>query len=148
MYDDDDSGELDKDVIYLMMKFGVRMNNKDDTLWVNLKVVARIPPHCRLNCQGQLFQLQENSWWHSLYRRLQGARRAWCVTRLDELVVRASVFLGAHHGEPDYLVMQTHLREAMGGINNLQATYVADITTVAALERVVDKVKLLIEGAK
>jgi hypothetical protein len=111
---------------------------QQDALWINLKVLARTPAHCRLNCQGDLFRLQPNTWWEAFRRTFQGARRGWCVARLDDLVAKATAHARDHPAVRG--AMLQHLRAAGEGLRNLQITYEDDVTTQAALERVLDKV--------
>jgi hypothetical protein len=111
---------------------------REDHLWINLKILARLPAHCRLNCQDDLFRLQPNTWWESVRRTLQGARRGWCVARVDELVGKAQQHAVNFPRARESMVK--HLLAAAEGLRNLQVTYEHDVTTQAAVERVLDKI--------
>ena len=120
----------------------------DDTVWINLKVVASLPPHHRLNTQHELFYHQAPHWWTSVCRTFQGARRTECVRRLGTLVARALTLWQRYVAASDVATasLRTHLVAAMAGVRELQRTYKDDATTSAALERILDKIAVCVGG--
>ena len=134
----------------------------DDTVWINLKIVAALPSGYRLNTQRELFYHQAPHWWTSVCRTLQGAHRTACVRRLDALVERTCALAreadanggnganganggsdanGSADGDSVGARLRTHLRAAGDGIRRLQqSTYDDDATVRAALDRVLDKI--------
>ena len=133
----------------------------NDTVWINLKVVAGVPPRHRINTQHVLFYHQPPTWWTSVCRTVQGARRTTCVQRIAALVdtaLRALRRTRRGGGEPggaaadahaaDSTAWETHLVGAARGIQRLRTTtYGTDATVGAALDRVVDKIRPWIADA-
>ena len=127
----------------------------NDTVWINLKVVAGVPPRHRINTQHVLFYHQPPTWWTSVCRTVQGARRTTCVQRIAALVDTALRALrrtrrggGDAAHAADSTAWETHLVGAARGIQRLRTTtYGTDATVGAALDRVVDKIRPWIADA-
>lgn len=117
----------------------------DDAVWINLKVVASLPPGYRLNTQRELYYHQAPHWWTSVCRTFQGAHRAWCVRRVDALIERtcalvAQAVAATSDSSKKVVHLRAHLAAAAKGIQRLQGTYDGDATTRAALDRTLDKI--------
>lgn len=109
-----------------------------DDAFVNLKVVASLPPHTRLDTTQPLFRHERDVWWASLRRAWYGDGRARSIASLDLLVERCTVTARTNSS------LRDHLARAADGINNLRQTYAADATAQASLDRILDKLKLVV----
>lgn len=115
----------------------------EDVVWINLKVLARIPPYHRLNTQNELFYIEKNSLWNpvALWRFFRGDNREAAIKRIDDLVEKATVLLEKVSADQVYRKLVDHLVGAKQGLQNLQKTYVEDLTMTASIERLLDKIE-------
>ena len=113
-----------------------------DTLWINLKVLGKLPPFAKLNTYSELFYIETSKFYNAtgLRRMLRGDSRALAIKRIDSLIEKATFTLAKT--QDDNLIQ--HLRLATCGLENMKKTYQDDITTIAAIERLLDKIKILI----
>ena len=118
----------------------------EDVVWINLKVLAKIPPYHRINTQNELFYIEKNTLWHpsSLWRFFRGDNRELAIKRIDDLIEKATVMLEKVTPESVYENLLQHLRNAENGLVNLQKTYVDDFTTNASIDRLLDKIHSLL----
>jgi len=113
-----------------------------DIIWINLKILGKIPPYHRINTQNELFYIEKNSIWNpvSLWRFFRGDHRALAVKRIDKLIEEASQLLNNIHLNEEHVRLLDHLRQAAAGLENLKQTYEEDMTTKASIERLLDKI--------
>lgn len=108
-----------------------------DNLWINLKILSKLPPHVKLNTQHELFYIEYNSLFSftSIKRMIRGDNRSIAIKRLDKLVKDSIEALTSDS------TIKTHLEGAIYGLENLKKTYSNDITTIASIDRIIDKIK-------
>ena len=118
----------------------------EDVVWINLKVLSKIPPYHRINTQNELFYIEKNSFWSpsSLWRFFRGDNRELAIKRIDDLIEKATVLLDKIQAESVYKHLLQHLRQAENGLLNLKKTYGDDFTTNASIDRLLDKVHSLL----
>ena len=109
-----------------------------DNLWINLKILSKLPPHAKLNTQHELFYIEYNSLFSftSIKRMIRGDNRTIAIKRIDKLVKDS---VDALNNDP---TIKTHLEGAMYGLENLKKTYSNDITIIASIDRIIDKIKV------
>jgi hypothetical protein len=112
-----------------------------DVTWINLKIVAQVPPFCRLNTQDELFAIEPYRWYTAITRWVRGASRSCCVHRIDELMEDVRTMCEGGIACTERLL--THLRGAEKGIGNLKRTYDGDHTTMSSLDHILDKIQVL-----
>jgi hypothetical protein len=112
-----------------------------DALYINLKILAKLGNHQRLNARAELLAIEPAHWYLPLARYFRGDNRSITVKRIDELVSGCVAFLAAHGTtEHEAVTMHAHLAAAEAGMRNLMETYAADATMTSSLERIVDKI--------
>ena len=59
-----------------------------DNLWINLKILSKLPPYAKLNTQHELFYIEYNSFFSftSIKRMIRGDNRSIAIKRIDKLV--------------------------------------------------------------
>ena len=59
-----------------------------DNLWINLKILSKLPPYAKLNTQHELFYIEYNSLFSftSIKRMIRGDNRSIAIKRIDKLV--------------------------------------------------------------
>ena len=109
-----------------------------DNLWINLKILSKLPPYAKLNTQHDLFYIEYNSFFSftSIKRMIRGDNRSIAIKRIDKLVKDSIEALN------DDSTIKTHLEGAMYGLENLKKTYSNDITIIASIDRIIDKIKV------
>lgn len=109
-----------------------------DNLWINLKILSKLPPHAKLNTQHELFYIEYNSLFSftSIKRMIRGDNRTIAIKRIDKLVKDSVDALNNDS------TIKTHLEGAMYGLENLKKTYSNDITIIASIDRIIDKIKV------
>ena len=109
-----------------------------DNLWINLKILSKLPPYAKLNTQHELFYIEYNSFFSftAIKRMIRGDNRSIAIKRIDKLVKDS---IDALNNDS---TIKTHLEGAMYGLENLKKTYSNDITTIASIDRIIDKIKV------
>ena len=117
------------------------MSSSHDILWINLKILASLPAYSKLNTKNELFYIEQNTFSTpiSIYRFFRGDSRLLAIKRIDDLFEKASSILEKHK-DPNLI---QHLQNTTSGLQNMKKTYQNDITTIAALDRLLDKIQLL-----
>ena len=113
-----------------------------ETVFINLKILSALPPYARLNTCHELFQIEvDNTWSISwVWRLLRGDNRREAVKRIDSLVDSATAYIAEASGK-EKARMRQHVAGAKQGCNNLRETYRKDYTTLASLDRILDKME-------
>lgn len=116
-----------------------------DVIWINLKVLSRLPPYHRINAQNELFYIEPYHWFGGIWRFFRGDNRHWTIKRIDDLIQKARTICQAQNEKPKIKkAMMEHLRACTAGLNNLKETYAKDVTTTASIDRILDKVEKLV----
>ena len=119
--------------------------DRKDVVWINLKVLAKIPPFNRLNTQNELFYIETNSFFHPAFilRWIRGDHRILTVKRIDELISKSSDLIAQLEGEAaEHL--KKHLSDSQRGLLNMKQTYEGDITIISSIERLIDKIHTIV----
>lgn len=116
--------------------------NNQDVVWINLKILAKLPPYARLNTKNALFAIEPNNSWSTsfLWRFIRGDNRQDALKRIDDLVKSAYELHGTLEDERDRESLLDHLRGAIGGMMGMKKTYEHDVQTIASIDRLLDKV--------
>ena len=117
----------------------------NDNLWINLKVLGHLPAFAKLNTFHELFYIEKSTFYNpiGLWRMLRGDSRTLTLKRINTLLEQASLILTSNKETALEINLQSHLKKAIQGIQNLKKTYEDDPTTIAALERLLDKIRNL-----
>ena len=119
----------------------------NDTLWINLKVLGKLPAFAKLNTFHELFYIEKGTFYNpiGIWRLLRGDNRTLALKRIDILIEQAKLVLSLHENTALEINLTRHLHNSIEGIINLKKTYENDETTIAALDRLLDKIKNLIK---
>jgi hypothetical protein len=119
--------------------------DRKDVIWINLKVLSKIPPFHRLNTQNELFYIESNSFFHPafLLRWVRGDNRILTVKRIDELISKSAEMIDRLDGESVKSLKQ-HLTDSQRGLINMKQTYEGDITIISSIERLIDKIATIV----
>jgi len=119
----------------------------NDNLWINLKVLSQLPAFAKLNTFHELFYIERATFYNpvGLWRMLRGDNRQLAVKKIDGLIEKAKLVISSFENTGIEENLKNHLGNSIKGINNLKKTYEDDPTTLAALERLLDKIKNLIK---
>lgn len=117
----------------------------NDNVWINLKVLSQLPAFAKLNTFHELFYIEKPTFYNpiGLWRMLRGDNRQLTIKRIDGLIEKAELVIKSFQNTAIENNLKDHLKESIKGINNLKKTYEEDPTTIAALERLLDKINQL-----
>lgn len=117
----------------------------NDNVWINLKVLSQLPAFSKLNTFHDLFYIEKPSFYNpiGLWRMFRGDNRQLAIKRIDGLIEKAELVIKSFQNTAIENNLKDHLKESIKGINNLKKTYEEDPTTIAALERLLDKINQL-----
>lgn len=110
----------------------------DPTVWVNLKVIARLQPFQRLHTRALLFRIQRHKYVPEFLQRWwDGSSRDSDFGRLQDVV---GVALQYRAAADDTVAqhMEQHLLGAVRGFNALKKTYELDTTMNARLDTLIE----------
>jgi hypothetical protein len=125
----------------------------EESVYVNLKVIALIQPFQRINTRTTLFKLTpvENTnyatnfipefftrWW-------TGATRETDFFRLKDLYMTTFDRLLDESNSNGKDRLLAHLRESKKGLINLQKTYMADDTIKSRLQNLLEQIDIVLE---
>jgi len=115
----------------------------NDNLWINLKVLGQLPAFAKLNTFHELFYIEKTTFYNpvGLWRMLRGDSRILALKKIDGLIEKAKLVISSFENTAIEENLKQHLVNSIKGINNLKKTYEDDPTTIAALERLLDKIK-------
>lgn len=119
----------------------------NDTLWINLKVLGKLPAFAKLNTFHELFYIETGTFYNpiGIWRLLRGDNRTLALKRINMLIEQAKLVLSLHENTALEINLTNHLYKSIEGVSNLKKTYENDETTIAALDRLLDKIKNLIK---
>ena len=101
-----------------------------EVLLVNLRVISKLQPGDRLQCNDSKYFGIDRGWGSWFWRWLKSDTRQVTLERLEETTVAAI----ARINEP---CMQQLLKDACTGLGHLLETYRSDPTTVSRIETVI-----------
>ena len=116
---------------------------RQDTVWINLKILAQLPPYCRINTQNELFSIERETW-AFFTRWLRGDHRGLTIKRVDDLISKGRALLFEYklqRKKKEYKNMITHLSNSSKGLLQLKKTYENDYTALASIDRILDKIE-------
>ena len=103
-----------------------------DVVLVNLRVVSKLQPGDRLQCNDSKFFGIDRGWFTFVWRWLKADTRHITLERLDETITAARQRLREPH-------VKLLLQEACDGLSHLLDTYHTDPTTVSRIETLLSK---------
>jgi hypothetical protein len=111
----------------------------DPTVWVNLKVIARLQPFQRLHTRALLFRIQRHKYVPEFLQRWwDGSSRDSDFGRLQDVVGVALQYRAASDDESVSQHMEQHLMDAVRGFTALKKTYELDTTMNARLDTLIE----------
>ena len=114
----------------------------DDTLWINLKILSKLQDQSKLNTSNDLFYIEKSTFYNpiSIWRWLRGDSRYMTIKKIDQVIEKASLLLS----KTKDMNLLIHLKNSRQGLDNIKKTYSDDITITAAIDRLLDKINLLL----
>ena len=114
------------------------MSTAERRLLVNLRILASLTPHQKLNSKSELLAVEPPSWLpEALYRWYRGDDRSICLRRLEEVVYEAVANVeqaGRLNDKKKQKKFLTHIYSCIAGFKNMSQTYSSDATTVAKID--------------
>ena len=105
----------------------------DNSIIINLKVIAAIQPNDKINTSDNFLNLEtKNLLPQSIKRWWRGDDRNESLSRLDEIITEALT-------KNDPIIIQ-NITNTITGLNNLKNTYSKCIQTVARINTIIEKI--------
>lgn len=112
------------------------MNDEDEVIWVNLKIISKLQPFERLGTRRAHFEINpSNTLQETLFRWWTGSNRESDFNRIKDLYKDAKIIMDKHPKR-----MDQHLKESIKGLISLQKTYENDVTMKARIDCLIDSV--------
>ena len=113
-----------------------------ERLMVNLRIVASLQPHQRINSKAEPIQVEPDTWIpQSIHRWFRDDDRNLLLRRLNDLVTDTDTHVMAYAKRPTtQKKLLRHLNKSKRGLQNLLQTYANDITTVSRLDLLQERV--------
>ena len=113
-----------------------KMNEEQEAIWVNLKILAKLQPFEKLGTRRTHFEINPSTTIPEfLYRWWNGANRESDFNRIKDLYKEAEKLF---ESQPDRA--KEHIRDSIKGLQSLQKTYENDITMKARIDCLIDDV--------
>jgi len=114
------------------------MSEAQDKIWINLKILSRLPAFSKLNTHHELFYIEKSSfiWPLGIVRLIRGDSRDLSIRRIDGIIAKAQLLLEKQSN--NHLI--SHLIGAAQGLQNMKKTYQDDLTMIASIDRLLDKI--------
>ena len=128
-------------------------NEMDESLWVNLKVIANLQPFQRINTRPRLFQISQSNSNNAItsITLIESLQRWWTKSsrssdfeRIKDLYEYAEKKLNSSE-KKEIERLKTHLQDSLKGLQSLQKTYEDDVTLKARIDCLIDYVNTLLE---
>ena len=111
----------------------------DNSIIINLKVIAAIQPNDKINTSDNFLNLEsKNLLPQSIKRWWRGDDRNESLSRLDELITEA---LTRKHP-----IVIDNIKNTITGLNNLKNTYSKCIQTVARINTIIEKINTTLDS--
>lgn len=118
-----------------MMRYK-EMNEEEEAVWVNLKIMAKLQPFEKLGTRRAHFEINPSTTIPEfLHRWWNGANRESDFNRIKDMYKKTDSLIEKH---PDRA--KKHIRESIKGLESLQKTYENDITMKARIDCLIDDV--------
>ena len=67
----------------------------NDNLWINLKVLGKLPPFAKLNTYSELFYIESTKFYSptAFWRMIRGDSRSLAIKRINALIEKATFSL-------------------------------------------------------
>ena len=117
---------------------------KNDTMYVNLKILAKLQPFQRINTRAQLFKIADPDEWslpEFIIRWWSSATRESDFNRIKDLYQDAQDIIESTRTKNERLI--EHLQESKKGLVSLQKTYENDVTMKARIDTLLERVELM-----
>ena len=112
------------------------MNDDEEIVWVNLKILAQLKPFEKLGTRRTHFEINPSTTIpEALYRWWNGANRESDFNRIKDLYKEAEKLKSK-----DIDRMREHIQNSVRGLQALQKTYENDITMKARIDFLIDDV--------
>tara|TARA_B110000008_G_scaffold271037_1_gene302000 strand:+ start:1100 stop:1471 length:372 start_codon:yes stop_codon:yes gene_type:complete len=119
----------------MMMRYK-EMNEEEEAVWVNLKIMAKLQPFEKLGTRRAHFEINPSTTIPEfLHRWWNGANRESDFNRIKDMYKKTDSLIEKH---PDRA--KKHIRESIKGLESLQKTYENDITMKARIDCLIDDV--------
>lgn len=119
------------------------MSTAEKRLLINLRIIAGLLPHQKINAKSDLLIVEPPSWLpESLYRWFRGDTREICLRRLEELISEAISSVeqaGRLNDRKKQKKFLSHVFHTIPGFQSLKQTYAYDATTVANIELFIEQ---------
>ena len=110
----------------------------DNSIIINLKVIAAIQPNDKINTSDNFLNLEsKNLLPQSIKRWWRGDDRNESLSRLDELITEALT-----RNDP---IVIDNIKHTITGLNNLKNTYSKCIQTVARINTIIEKINTALD---
>ena len=119
----------------------------NDTLFINLKVIAKLKPKQRLSTLEDILRVEEDSTIPYLWltRRYYGNSRKKTLIRINLLLTQCRQYCVFNSADAVLLKrMHKHLNSAIDGIKNLKKTYQGDVTVISQLDNTIDRINSIL----
>jgi predicted alpha-1,6-mannanase (GH76 family) len=111
----------------------------DNSIIINLKVIAAIQPNDKINTSDNFLNIEsKNLLPQSIKRWWRGDDRNESLSRLDELITEALT-------RKDHIVID-NIKNTITGLNNLKNTYSKCIQTVARINTIIEKINITLDS--
>lgn len=121
---------------------------KNDTMYVNLKILSKLQPFQRINTRAQLFKISgadPDGWTLGIpefvMRWWSNATRDSDFNRIKDLYEEAQTEL--ERSSVENIRLKEHLLESMKGLASLQKTYENDVTMKARIDTLIERVEAM-----
>jgi hypothetical protein len=116
------------------------MDDEDEVIWVNLKIISKLQPFERLGTRRAHFEINpSHTLQETLFRWWSGSNRESDFNRIKDLYKAAKNIQDKHPKR-----MKQHLKESIKGLISLQKTYEKDVTMKARIDCLIDSVNGLL----
>lgn len=112
------------------------MNEEEEAIWVNLKILAKLQPFEKLGTRRAHFEINPSTTIPEfIYRWWNGANRESDFNRIKDLYRQTDKLMETHSERA-----KEHIKESIKGLQSLQKTYENDITMKARIDCLIDDV--------
>lgn len=116
------------------------MNEDEEIVWVNLKILAQLKPFEKLGTRRTHFEINPSTTIpEAIYRWWNGANRESDFNRIKDLYKEAEKI---KENEKERMI--EHIRNSVKGLQSLQKTYENDITMKARIDCLIDDVNKIL----
>ena len=123
------------------MQRKAREMNADDRLLINLRIIASVHPHQRINAKNELLEIECTTFSTWIYRWMRGDGRMICLRRLNEILNESIIKVKESQKNKRLRdKFLAHLDNSRPGLKNLLQTYSEDVATKSHIELLIERV--------